>query len=80
MMRCRRRRRNVFGPSGRAKSFVEAWTMTKPEMTKNMSTPASQGKNLVIALNQPDGSPPLVTQSLAMWWKATLMAAKARSA
>jgi hypothetical protein len=41
--RVSRRCRNSFAAPGVVNRLREAWTMTKPEMTKKMSTPALQG-------------------------------------
>jgi hypothetical protein len=77
-MRVSRRRRKLAAPPGRANSGAEAWTMTKPEMTKKISTPEAQGIARDAAAIQPAGSRPLVTASLATWTKATAKAATAR--
>jgi len=59
-MRAMRRARNVRPPPGAVNSGAEAWTMMKPEMTKNTSTPASQGKAAIGA-----NAPPARSASVA---------------
>lgn len=78
-MRAMRRLMNCAAPPDAANIFSEEKTMTKPETTKNRSTPAAQGRAKKRSKAAP-ASAAVRPASFWAWWNTTMTAASARSA